>query len=115
MRGRRGIKRKPQLTIADRNKFFGEIASLAGCSSDISISKRVYYAIIKVIMRHIREKGYVELPDWGMFYLIEVNGKVTLNRQTGQQMALPPLRMLKWRNNHNLKEYFNNADVKVLW
>jgi nucleoid DNA-binding protein len=112
----RGIKRKHQLTIADKNVFFSELASKSGCSTDINFSKRVYYALIKVLMSHIREKGYIELPEFGMFYLLERRGGVVAkSRWTGQRIELPLTRMLKFKNHYKLKEYMKGMSAKVTW
>lgn len=111
----RGIKRKRQLTTEDKNKFFSELSSKAGCSTDVDFVKRVYYSLIKVLMLSVREKGYIELPDLGMFYLMEWSGKIHKSRWTGQAVDVKPVRILKFKNHYNLKKYIQDMDAKVVW
>jgi nucleoid DNA-binding protein len=116
MRGKRTLPRKPQLTKDELNRFFSNLASESSCSSDVSFAKRVYYGLIRVIMKDVRERGYINLPDFGMFYLIEHQGlRLNKSRWSGEKIDLGSQRMLKWKNCTKLKEYMKHMNAKVIW
>lgn len=74
--------------------------------SDLDITKRFYYGMIRTITRELRDKHTITLHDLGKFELIIHKGRRSRNVDTGVVEFLSAKPTMKFYPCRALKEYF---------
>lgn len=96
-----------KLDLMSPDEFFQMIS--ARCNYlPTDICRDVYFSLIKVVSSEIKRKNGIRLPALGDFFLDRVSERQALNVTTGRVQLLPAKKIIRFRANRNLKEYFNH-------
>ena len=74
--------------------------------SDLDVTKRFYYGMIRTIIRELRDKHTISLPDLGKFELKIHKGRRYGNVSTGKTEFISARPTMKFYPCKALKEYF---------
>jgi nucleoid DNA-binding protein len=88
-------------------EFFKLVAVNSGVS-DLEITKRIYYGLIKTLSKELRSNHVVKMPDWGDFTLRIYKSRMTVNVNSGRLEPLPPKPYLKFTSDWKVKKYFQS-------
>jgi len=87
-------------------EFFIQISLNSGIA-DLRTIKDIYYGMIKTISRELKGKQKIKLPDWGEFNL-KIHKSRRFVSVNGIPGILPPLPVVKFSPDHNVKKYFHS-------
>ena len=87
------------------NDFFKQVAINSGIS-DLTVTRDVFYGIVKTISRELKDKQVVQLPDFGEFTLKVRPARNFMDVNTRQVCVLPPRAIIKFTPTIPLKKYF---------
>lgn len=97
---------KKKIKVLPKEEFFAEISSRANYINP-DIIKDIYYALLKTIVKELREKGAVEMPDLGVFVEHKHKARMALNVCTRVVTFLPEKSTIKFKTCDKLKKYFH--------
>ena len=89
----------------NKKEFFSAISELANFC-DEQLVEEVYYAMIRVISRQLREGKMINLPDWGLFYLHKDVARMSRDARTGVFFNLTSRKCLRFSPDYKVKAYF---------
>lgn len=95
------------MTKEKKNKFFNEIAIASGVV-DIDIVQRIYYSLIRIIVKTMMADGQFEAPDLGVFHIKQrrlTDRKLIHMKETGEISAF---NIMLFRACEYLKDHINN-------
>ena len=74
--------------------------------SDLDVTKRFYYGMIRTITKELRNNRSIYLPDFGKFELRIHKGRRHINVSSGKVEFVPAKPTMKFYPCQPLKEYF---------
>jgi len=89
----------------EKEEFFKLLANEAGWL-DKDTAKKVYYAILRILGRQLKNTHKSELPDLGEFYLNLYGTHYFKDLHTGEKQLAPPVLTMRFTPDYKLKEYF---------
>lgn len=96
------------MNIKDVENFFKEVQKESNYI-DIGNIKPVYYAILRTILKGLKDGGKVDLPDWGEYRLIKHKGRRSIDlNNPGQFLILPEIKTVKFSPIGRLKNFAKN-------
>jgi len=72
----------------------------------------MYYGLVRMILRELRENGKVKLPDFGVFYVKEIKARNINNLNGDGIVSIGSRKTCKFSPSKMLKEYFFNLQDK---
>lgn len=90
----------------ERDNFYYLVSVKSGL--DQETVKRVYFAMIKVIMDELKNWGEILLPELGRFSIIIYSGRKIRDVNTRELKQTTPIRVLKFAPWYIIKEYIKN-------
>jgi len=76
--------------------------------ADPEIMKSFYYAFLRMLLKELRAKGKIKLPDFGELRIVEHKARRSRNVNTNEMIMLPPMKTVKFSPGKQLKFYFRN-------
>ena len=71
----------------------------------------MYYALLRVFGRELRDKKKITLPDWGEFYLHRHKPRMALNINSKHFESLGAKTTVKFTPNYKMKQHFYDVSV----
>lgn len=93
--------------VSQKDKFIEALRIESGYVGRDSVES-VYYGLIRMMSRELRVTGTFKLLEWGTFNLLKIGAKRMLNVSTQQFFVAPSKRVLKYKPEKQLKEYFKH-------
>jgi nucleoid DNA-binding protein len=88
-----------------KEEFFNEISQIANFC-DARIVESIYYAMVKVICRQLRNGKRIKLPDWGEFYIHKSCPRMASKIGTGEIINIGMKNYVKFDPDYKVKGYF---------
>lgn len=98
-------KRKSIRRSVSPEEFFKLVALNSG-ASDLKNVKDIFYGMIRTISRELRNKGIVDLPDWGRFEVKIYKERRILDVNLKELLVVPETPMVKFYPCKAVKKYF---------
>jgi len=100
--------------MKDREKsdFFNKIVSGANFV-DPDLARDLYFALIRLIIKELREGGSIELPNFGTFRVHVHKARRSVNVSSGSIINLPPCPTVKFSPTLALKYYFKEKNSNL--
>jgi len=92
---------------SDRQDLWLGISGNCG-SMDLDTVKRFYYGFMKYVVRTVKTKGIVQLPDFGKFELRELPERRQHSLYTNQLVTVAPRKSMGFVLSPELKDYLND-------
>ena len=89
-----------------KNDLYDKISAKANYV-DPEMAREFYFALIKVIMAEVREKGKIKLPSWGTFEYFEGKPVTMVNVITKMRQTTKIRKKLRFTPCTELKAYIN--------
>lgn len=102
---------KRKFVVLPREEFFSSVAAKANYVSGESV-KDIYYGLLRVIIQELRERGAVNLPDFGDIVIHRHKARMSHDLQTDSMVMLPEKSTIKFRPCKELKKYFHIVGAK---
>jgi len=93
------------LNNKEKDIFFSNLAAGFG-SFDTSYARKFYYNLARYIVKELKEKGKIELPDLGVFKLSVKKGVSTTNMWTGERVYVENIPVVKFNQGWRMKAFF---------
>ena len=94
----------------NKREFFYEISKNCNFVDEKSVED-MYYAMIRVIGRQLRDKKKINMPDFGQFRLHRHKPRMALNVRSKQIENLGAKTTIKFTPIYKLKAYFHDMPV----
>lgn len=91
--------------------FFDEISEKCNYLDKDAVSA-VYYAMLRVLGRGLREQKRIKMPNWGSFYLHRHKSRLALNVHSRKIESLGAKTEVKFEPHGKLKGYFHDFEVR---
>jgi len=86
--------------------MFEEIANR--CSYiESDLVRTVYYELVRLMGKQLKDKGMVRMPEWGDFHLIYHKERDMKHVRSGDTIHIPAKKTVKYVPNYKLKNHFN--------
>ena len=92
-----------------KKEFFDEYAKELNYVDPKSLPP-MYYALIRLVLRKLKEEGNIKLPDFGKFYLKDIKARNINDINDGGTMLIGSRRSVKFTPSTMLKGYFLQRD-----
>jgi nucleoid DNA-binding protein len=94
----------------ERINFYHLVSVKSGL--EVEVVKRVYFAMIKVIVEELKNWGEILLPELGRFSIIIYSGRKIRDVNTREVKQTLPVRVLKFAPWYTIKDYIKGLDAK---
>jgi nucleoid DNA-binding protein len=94
----------------DREKMFREISERVNYL-DVEMVKRVYFELLRVIIKDLREGKVVSLPNWGRFYLRKLKAQRRYNAGTKIVYQDVAKTSLQFSTEVGLRKYLQQVEI----
>jgi len=101
---KRGIKKK--YNWMSKEAMFSMLSSMSNYA-DEELVKRIYYALVKMMVKEIKSGGCFRMPDFGDFHAKFYKERMVTDLVNGGMMMCPQRRVIKFETNEKLKQYLN--------
>jgi len=91
----------------ERDEFFNELA-IALNKSDLKETKELYFALARFIVKSVKKKGLINLPDVGMIRIKEMKGRLGFVPTTKIRKEYPPCNTVRFLADYKFKKYVND-------
>ena len=79
---------------------------------DKKVALEFYYALMRVVVDDLRNKGEFEFPDFGKFVVKEHKGRRMIGIRSKEVEYLPPIKTVKFSPNRKLKDFFKKLSQR---
>lgn len=94
----------------ERVNFYNLVSIKSGL--EVDIVKRVYFAIIKVLVEELKNWGEILMPELGRFSIIIYSGRKIRDVNTREIKQTSPVRVLKFAPWYTIKNYIKGLEAK---
>jgi nucleoid DNA-binding protein len=96
-----------KVKFLSKEEFFDEVSKVSNYC-DQALVREVYYGMVKIMGRQLREKGKVRMPDWGDFEL-RYHAPRRFRSVNGEIGMLGMKKLLKFDADYKVKAYFKDV------
>ena len=90
--------------VAPKNKLYKALSIECGIA-DANSSMRFYYGFVRYVLKELKETGRIQLPEFGVFEIVEDKGRRMHGLKTGNIIKIPPVKRLAFRPARKLKDH----------
>ena len=95
------------LNLDEKNELFSNLA-IAMNTVDVNVAKKFYYDFIKFVIKQTKEKGTLQLPDFGTFRMGVQKGRMGWMPRTGERRWVEGSFSLRFKSDYKVRAYVND-------